>query len=98
MAEPDAFERLADEGYLFDALTELPELGLQLAQVEAPASFDISTARAGILDVVGGGRAEVDLNHLYTAGLPSDNPVDNGVDPQDVLNLPDDRQRRGRGP
>ncbi len=90
MAEPDAFERLADEGYLFDALTELPELGLQLAQVEAPASFDISTTRAGILDVVGGGRAEVDLNHLYTAGLPTKNPTDTGVDPQDVLRLPED--------
>lgn len=88
MAEPEAFTRLAEEGYLFDSFTELPELGLQLAQVEAPASFDLSTARAGILDVVGGGSAEVDLNHLYTAGSPVEADTDDAIDPRDVMTLP----------
>jgi subtilisin family serine protease len=90
MAEPEAFEQLAEEGYLFDSLTPLPELGLQLAQVAAPASFDISTTRSGILDVVGGGRAEVDLNHLYTAGKPEPKGSVDGFNPRDVLPLPDD--------
>jgi subtilisin family serine protease len=89
MAEPAAFERLAEEGYLFDTFTELPELGLQLAQVAAPASFDISTTRAGILDVVGGGQAEVDLNHLYTAGSPVAADASEGVDPRDVAVQPE---------
>ena len=51
-------------------LLSLPGLGLRLAEVAAPASFDISTTRDGIMDVVGSDRAEVDLNHIYTAGIP----------------------------
>ena len=41
------------EGYIFDEFTELPGLGLRLAEVAAPASFDISKTRDGIMDVVG---------------------------------------------
>ena len=51
-------------------LLSLPGLGLRLAEVAAPASFDISKTRDGIMDVVGIDRAEVDLNHIYTAGIP----------------------------
>lgn len=68
MAEPEAFEELAEEGYLFSTITELPGMGLRLAEVTAPSSFDISDVRQGVIDVVGKDRAEVDLNHIYTAG------------------------------
>lgn len=70
MAEPSVFEELDEQGYLFDTVTELPGLGLRLAEVAAPSSFDITEVRQGVLDVVGKDRAEVDLNHIYTAGAP----------------------------
>jgi hypothetical protein len=70
MAEPAVFEELDEKGYLFDTVTELPGLGLRLAEVAAPSSFDITEVRQGVLDVVGKDRAEVDLNHIYTAGAP----------------------------
>jgi hypothetical protein len=90
MAEPKIFDELAREGYIFDTFTELPGLGLRLAQVAAPASFDINKTREGIFDVVGSGRAEVDLNHIYTAGVPEEFPEQSGVAPGDVLKMPDD--------
>jgi DNA-binding ferritin-like protein len=68
MAEKEVFEQLAKEGYLFDKVTDLPGIGLLLAEVAAPSSFDINEARQGVIDVVGTGRAKVDLNHIYTAG------------------------------
>ena len=70
MAEADVFEQLAQEGYLFDRVSELSGLGFLLAEVAAPASFDLSATRAGIYEVIGGQQADVDLNHLYTAGVP----------------------------
>lgn len=90
MAEPSVFDELANEGYLFDTFTELPGLGLRLAQVAAPASFDISSAREGIIDVVGSDRAEVDLNHIYTAGAPETLTGDAGISPRDAMSFPDD--------
>ena len=69
MAEADVFEQLAQEGYLFDRVSELSGLGFLLAEVAAPASFDLSATRAGIYEVIGGQQADVDLNHLYTAGV-----------------------------
>ncbi|GIS02549.1 MAG: hypothetical protein CM15mP103_11000 [Gammaproteobacteria bacterium] len=72
MAEADVFEQLAQEGYLFDRVSELDGLGFLLAEVAAPASFDLSATRAGIYEVIGGDRADVDLNHLYTAGVPDE--------------------------
>ena len=71
MAEPAVFAKLVDKGYLFETVTELPGLQLRLAEVAAPSSFDITEVRDGVLDVVGKDRAEVDLNHIYTAGLPT---------------------------
>ncbi|MEH6586009.1 MAG: S8 family serine peptidase [Halioglobus sp.] len=68
MAEPKVFEELAEKGYLFDTVTDLPALGMRLAEVAAPSSFDITEVRRGVMDVVGKDRAEVDLNHIYTAG------------------------------
>ncbi|WP_232334819.1 S8 family serine peptidase [Pseudohalioglobus lutimaris] len=68
MAEPEVFEELAEKGYLFDTVTDLPGLGMRLAEVAGPSSFDITEVRRGVLDVVGKDRAEVDLNHIYTAG------------------------------
>ena len=70
MAEADVFEQLEEEGYLFDRVSELDGLGFLLAEVAAPASLDLSATRAGIYEVIGGDRADVDLNHLYTAGVP----------------------------
>jgi subtilisin family serine protease len=70
MAEPAVFAELTEKGYLFDTVTELPGLGLRLAEVAAPSTFDITQVRDGVLDVVGKDRAEVDLNHFYTAGVP----------------------------
>ena len=64
MAEADVFEQLAQEGYLFDRVSELDGLGFLRAEVAAPASFDLSATRAGIYEVIGGDRADVDLNHL----------------------------------
>jgi len=70
MAEPVVFDELTERGYLFDTVTELPGLGLRLAEVAAPSTFDIHDVRNGVVDVVGKDRAEVDLNHIYTAGAP----------------------------
>ena len=88
MAESPVFEELSREGYVFDSVTDLPSLGLRLAEVSAPASFDISAAREGIYDVVGSDRAEVDLNHFYTAGVPDASPVDAGLSPREALEIP----------
>lgn len=87
MAEPVVFEELNDKGYLFDAITELPGLGLRLAEVAAPSTFDITEIRRGLIDVVGENRAEVDLNHIYTAGAPMPTGLD-GVSPREALSFP----------
>ncbi|MDB2616617.1 S8 family serine peptidase [Luminiphilus sp.] len=88
MAEPKVFDELASEGYIFDEFTELPGLGLRLAEVAAPASFDISKTRDGIMDVVGDDRAEVDLNHIYTAGIPEPQSYEAGISPTDAMPFP----------
>ena len=91
MAEADVFEQLEEEGYLFDRVSELDGLGFLLAEVAAPASFDLSATRAGIYEVIGGDRADVDLNHLYTAGVPDASDADiAGVAPRELLTLPTD--------
>ena len=51
MAEESAFEVLAEKGYVFDRVTHLEGLGLQLAEVSAPASFDISEVRAQVFSM-----------------------------------------------
>jgi hypothetical protein len=90
MAEPEVFDELAEEGYIFDAITDLPGMGMRLAEVAAPASFDISTARQGVFDVVGSGRAQVDLNHIYTAGTPDSTVSEGGMVPQEAIAFPED--------
>jgi hypothetical protein len=89
MAEPQVFDELAKEGYLFDKVTDLPGIGMRLAEVAAPSSFDITEARQGVMDVVGSGRAKVDLNHIYTAGVtvPS---IGDGIVPRDAIRIPAD--------
>ncbi|MFV0476646.1 MAG: S8 family serine peptidase [Parahaliea sp.] len=89
MAEPEAFEKLAREGYLFENVTELPGMGLRLAEVAAPSSFEISAVRQGVVDVVGSGRADVDLNHFYTAGSPITHKVE-GIEPRKAVPFPAD--------
>ncbi|MEQ9463651.1 MAG: S8 family serine peptidase [Haliea sp.] len=89
MAEPEVFDELAVKGYLFDRVTDLPGMGLLLAEVEAPSSFEIYDVREGVIDVVGRGRAEVDLNHVYTAGAPVHHTVE-GSTPRSVLRFPAD--------
>ena len=64
MAEADVFLQLEEEGYLFDRVSELEGLGFLLAEVAAPASFDLSATRAGIYEVIGGDRADVSLRRL----------------------------------
>jgi hypothetical protein len=90
MAEPEVFNELADEGYLFDSVTDLPGLGLRLAEVAAPSSFSISDVRQGVMDVVGSDRAEVDLNHFYTAGDPQSVDVEDGIEPRRAIDFPED--------
>lgn len=93
MAEAEVFVQLEEEGYLFDRVSELEGLGFLLAEVAAPASFDLSVTRAGIFDVIGSDRADVDLNHLYTAGVPeeaSDTAQLAGLPPRELLTLPTD--------
>lgn len=89
MAEPAVFLELTDKGYLFDTVTELPALGLRLAEVAAPSTFDILDVRDGVLDVVGKDRAEVDLNHIYTAGAPQVASSE-GVLPRNAMAFPAD--------
>ncbi|WOJ93659.1 S8 family serine peptidase [Congregibacter variabilis] len=89
MAEPVVFEELTSQGYLFDTVTELPGLGLRLAEVAAPSTFDITQIRDGVLDVVGKDRAEVDLNHIYTAGVP-EMVAGTGVMPRAAMSFPSD--------
>jgi len=90
MAEPEVFDQLAEEGYLFATVTDLPGLGMRLAEVAAPSSFDISTVRQGVIDVVGKERAEVDLNHIYTAGTLVDSPAQEGIAPRSAISFPAD--------
>ena len=90
MAEEDVFIQLEEEGYLFDRVSELEGLGFLLAEVAAPASFDLSATRAGIYEVIGGDRADVDLNHLYTAGVQADESHLAGLPPRELLTLPND--------
>ncbi|WP_439106085.1 S8 family serine peptidase [Congregibacter sp.] len=89
MAEPVVFDELTSRGYLFDTVTELPGLGLRLAEVAAPSTFDITQVRDGVLDVVGKDRAEVDLNHIYTAGVP-EMVAGSGVMPRAAMAFPSD--------
>jgi subtilisin family serine protease len=93
MAEADVFEQLAAEGYLFDRVSELSGLGFLLAEVAAPASFDLSATREGIYEVIGGQQADVDLNHLYTAGVPNSQNDEQplvGLAPRELLPPPGD--------
>ncbi len=90
MAEPAVFDELADKGYLFDSVTDLPAMGLQLAEVSAPTSFDISEVRQGVIDIVGSDRAEVDLNHFYTAGSPISSGDTEGIGPREAVPFPAD--------
>lgn len=90
MAEPEVFEQLAEEGFLFDTVTELPGMGLRLAEVAAPSSFDITLVRQGVIDVVGKERAQVDLNHIYTAGDRVDEPSGEGLLPRQAVSFPED--------
>jgi len=93
MAEADVFIQLEEEGYLFDRVSELEGLGFLLAEVAAPASFDLSAARAGIYEVIGGDNVDVDLNHLYTAGVPNSlagAAEMAGLAPRELLPLPTD--------
>ena len=90
MAAPEVFEQLADEGYLFATVTELPGMGLRLAEVAAPASFDITKVRQGVIDVVGSDRAEVDLNHIYTAGDQLAEQSGEGMMPRTAVQFPAD--------
>jgi hypothetical protein len=90
MAEPEVFDKLAEEGYLFATVTDLPGMGMRLAEVAAPSSFDITEIRQGVIDVVGKERAEVDLNHIYTAGSPLESPSKDGVAPREAISFPAD--------
>lgn len=93
MAEADVFAELEAEGYLFETVSELEGLGFLLAEVAAPASFDLSATREGIYDVIGGKRADVDLNHLYTAGVPGESDLQAGLvgtPPRELLPTPTD--------
>jgi hypothetical protein len=90
MAEPEVFDKLAEEGYLFATITDLPGMGMRLAEVAAPASFDITDVRQGVIDVVGKERAEVDLNHIYTAGTMIESPSEQGIGPREALAFPAD--------
>ena len=90
MAEPEVFDKLAQEGYLFATVTELPGMGMRLAEVAAPSSFDISRVRQGVIDIVGKERAEVDLNHIYTAGDSVDAPYSEGISPRAAISFPAD--------
>ncbi|MEM8562140.1 MAG: S8 family serine peptidase [Pseudomonadota bacterium] len=92
MAAPEAFEELANEGYLFETVTELPGLGLRLAEVAAPSSFDITSIRQGVIDVVGSDRAEVDLNHIYTAGETLAGQDNEGTVPRKAIEFPADTE------
>lgn len=90
MADPEVFDELTIKGYLFDLVTDLPGLGLRLAEVAAPSTFDITEVRNGVLDVVGKNRAEVDLNHIYTAGIPQPTDSGAGVLPNEAIEVPND--------
>lgn len=90
MAEPEVFDQLAEEGYLFATITDLPGMGMRLAEVAAPSSFEISEVRQGVIDVVGKDRVEVDLNHIYTAGNPVDESFEGSITPRNAIGFPAD--------
>ena len=95
MGDPEVFEQLEKEGYLFDTVADLPGMGMRLAEVAAPASFDITEIRQGVIDVVGKDRAEIDLNHIYTAGTKDESPIAESVSPRSALPFPADTQAMG---
>ena len=70
MAEPSVFFELELEGFLFDQISDLDGLGFLLAEVAAPASFDLSETREGILEIIGSERADIDLNHYIPPAHP----------------------------
>jgi len=88
LARPEVFDELYREGFIFDDTTELPGLELRMGVATAPASFDIDEARAGVMQVVGGGDIEVDMNHIYTAGVPGASNWAEGLDPGLALPFP----------
>lgn len=88
LARPEVFEELYREGFIFDDTTDLPGLELRMGVATAPASFDIDEARAGVMQVVGGGDIEVDMNHIYTAGVPGTSNWAEGLDPGLALPFP----------
>ncbi len=90
MAPPEVFDQLAEEGYLFQTVSELPGMGLRLAEVAAPASFNITRVRQGVIDIVGSDRAEVDLNHIYTAGIQAGESTGEGMPPRTAVDFPAD--------
>ena len=90
MAAPEVFDQLAREGYLFQTVTELPGMGLRLAEVAAPSSFDITKVRQGVIDIVGSDQAEVDLNHIYTAGDRLAEGSGDGILPRAAVDFPAD--------
>lgn len=92
MGDPEVFEQLEKEGYLFDTITDLPGMGLRLAEVAAPASFDITQIRQGVIDVVGKDRADIDLNHIYTAGTNDTSPLEEGIEPRAAIAFPGDME------
>lgn len=63
---------------------------MRLAEVAAPSSFDITEVRQGVMDVLGSDHAEVDLNHIYTAGSPVSFTSDEGVSPRNAITFPAD--------
>ncbi len=89
LAETKTMQLLAAEGYLFDKQTTLKGLGLELVQVSAPGSFDIDAIRGGIVEVIGSKMADVDVNHLYTAGEP-DITSEGGFKPAVAMQFPTD--------
>ena len=93
MAAPEVFDELAKEGYLFATVTDLPGLGMRLAEVAAPSSFDITKVRQGVIDVVGSDRAEVDLNHIYTAGDQLSEQSGEGISPRSAVAFPGDTEQ-----
>lgn len=92
MASPEVFEELAEEGYLFQTVSELPGMGLRLAEVAAPSSFNVASVRQGVIDIVGSDRAEVDLNHIYTAGIQAGESAGQGILPRAAVDFPADTE------
>lgn len=91
MADPKAKQVLESEGYQFTNEEKLDAFDSIIANVEAPASFDLFEDYQQIMDSLDQHDAVIDLNHvytnIYTSSTQSENDKHDGLVPGDIMHI-----------